>query len=144
MNRILENAPASGFVIACLKDRLVFAPYKICNGVFAAEGWDCPDFTEAEECHFFDDSREYRRIYRSARRDVIETVLTAQEEQAMDPDLVFVEEVLVKPQYAQTGKIPSTLTIVNRYRYSEYDTIVLEDYRISAPGWSVEQNTERS
>ena len=131
MNRILENAPASGFGIACLKDRLVFAPYKICNGVFAAEGWDCPDFTEAEECHFFDDSREYRRIYRSARRDVIETVLTAQEEQAMDPDLIFVEEVLVKPQYAQTGKIPSTLTIVNRYRYSEYDTIVLEDYRIS-------------
>ena len=134
MNRILENAPASGFVIACLKDRLVFAPYKICNGVFAAEGWDCPDFTEAEECHFFDGSREYRRIYRSARRDVIETVLTAQEEQAMDPDLIFVEEVLVKPQYAQTGKIPSTLTIVNRYRYSEYDTIVLEDYRISCSG----------
>ena len=134
MNRILENAPASGFVIACLKDRLVFAPYKICNGVFTAEGWDCPDFAEAEECHFFDDSREYRRIYRSARRDVIETVLTAQEEQAMDPDLIFVEEVLVKPQYAQTGKIPSTLTIVNRYRYSEYDTIVLEDYRISCSG----------
>ena len=131
MNRILENAPASGFVIACLKDRLVFAPYKICNGVFTAEGWDCPDFAEAEECHFFDDSREYRRIYRSARRDVIETVLTVREEKSMDPDLLFVEEVLVKPQYAQTGKIPSTLTIVNRYRYSEYDTIVLEDYRIS-------------
>ena len=131
MNRILENAPASGFVIACLRDQLIFAPYKICNDVFTAEGWDCPDFTEAEECHFFDDSREYRRIYRSARRDVIETVLTAQEEQSMDPDLIFIEEVLVKPQYAETGRLPTTLTIVNRYRYSEHDTIVLEDYRIS-------------
>ena len=133
MNRILEKAPASGFVIASLKNQLIFAPYKICNGVFTAEGWDCPDFTEAEECHFFDDSREYRRIYRSARRDVIETVLTAQEEESMDPDLIFVEEVLVKPQYAETGHLPSTLSIVNRYRYSEHDTIVLEDYRIGCP-----------
>ena len=131
MNRILENAPAVGFVIACLKDQLIFAPYKICNGVFTAEGWENPDFTAAEECHFFDNNREYRRIYRSARRDVIETVLTVQEEQSMDPDLIFIEEVLVKPQYTQNGHIPSTLTIINRYRYSEYDTIVLEDYRIS-------------
>ena len=131
MNRILENAPAVGFVIAYLKDQLIFAPYKICDGVFSVEGWENPDFTAAEECHFFNNSREYRRIYRSARRDVIETVLAAQEEQSMDPDLIFVEEVLVKPKYTQTGHIPSTLTIINRYRYSEYDTIVLEDYRIS-------------
>ena len=131
MNRILENAPAVGFVTAYLKDQLIFAPYKICDGIFIADGWENPDFTMAEECHFFDSSREYRRIYRSARRDLIETVLTAQEEQSMDPDLIFVEEVLVKPKYTQTGRIPSTLTIINRYRYSEYDTIVLEDYRIS-------------
>ena len=65
---------------------------------------------------------------------MIETVLTAQEEQYMDPDLIFVEEVLVKPQYAETGRLPSTLTIVNRYRYSEHDTIVLEDYRIGCSG----------
>ena len=55
------------------------------------------------------------------------------EEQSMDPDLIFVEEVLVKPQYTETGRIPATLTIINRYRYSEYDTIVLEDYRIGCP-----------
>ena len=133
MNRILEKAPAAGFVIACLKDQLIFAPYKIRNGVFTAEGWDCPDFSEAEECHFFDENREYRRIYRSARRDVIETVLTAEEEASMDPDLIFIEDVLVKPEYVETGRLPSSLTVVNRYRYSEYDTIVLEDYRISCP-----------
>ena len=130
MDKILKNAPSTGFVIACLTDRLIFAPYKIRNGVFMAEGWDNPDFTDADECHFFDDSREYRRVRRSARRDVIETILTAEEEQAMDPDLIFMEEVLVKPQYTESGSIPATLTIVNRYRYSEYDTIVLDDYRI--------------
>lgn len=131
MNRILENAPAAGCVIACLRDRLIFAPYEICNGMFTAEGWDNPDFTGAEECHFFDNSREYRRVYRSVRRDMIETVLTAEEEQSMDPDLIFVEEVLVKPKYAEIAGLPSKLTIINRYRYSEHDTIVLEDYRIS-------------
>ena len=132
MNRIIENAPSVGFVIACLKNQLIFAPYKIQDGVLEVEGWNNPDFTEAEECHFFDNIREYRRIYRSARRDVIETVLTAREEQDMDPDLIFVEEVLVKPQYIESGRIPTTLTIINRYRYSEYDTIVLEDYRIGS------------
>ena len=134
MNKILENAPAAGFVIACLKNQRIFAPYEIRNGVLMVEGWDCPDFTEAEECHFFDNNREYRRIYRSARRDVIETILTAQEEEAMDPDLIFTEEVLVKPQYTESGCIPASLTIINRYRYSEYDTIVLENYRIASSG----------
>lgn len=140
MDKILKNAPNTGFVIACLKDRLVFAPYKICNGILLVEGWENPDFTTAEECHFFDDSREYRRICRSARRDVIETVLTIQEEQTMDPDLIFAEEVLVKPQYTETGHLPATLTIVNRYRYSEHDTIVLEDYRIGCPVLAEEMN----
>ena len=134
MNRILENAPAAGFVIASLKNQHIFAPYEIRNGVLMVEGWDRPDFTEAEECHFFDHSREYRRIYRSARQDMIESILTAQEEEAMDPDLIFTEEVLVKPQYTESSCIPAALTIVNRYRYSEYDTIVLEDYRIACSG----------
>lgn len=131
MNKILEKAPRFGFVIACLKDRLIFAPYEIRNGAFWAEGWECPDFTAAEECHFFDDRTEYRRIWRNARRDVIETVLTAQEEQSMDPDLVYSEEVLVKPKYTAITGVPPKLTITSRYRYSEHDTIVLEDYRIS-------------
>lgn len=131
MNRILEKAPRSGFVIACLKDQLVFAPYEIRNGVFLAEGWECPDFTTAEECHFFDSSREYRQIFRSSRRDMIEMVLTAQEEQYMDPDLIYKEEVLVKPNYAEKPGLPSKLVITNRYRYSENDTIVLDHYRIS-------------
>lgn len=131
MNKILENAPKSGFVLAYLKEQLVFAPYEIRNGTFLIEGFDCPDFTASEECHFFDCDREYRRIFRSARGDMIETVLTAEEEQSMDPDLIYTEEVLVKPGYAEKAGMPSRLTIVNRYRYSEHDTLVLDDYRIS-------------
>lgn len=72
-------------------------------------------------------------IFRSARKDIIETVLTAKEEESMEPDLIYTEEVLVKPTYAEIEGLPSKLKIINRYRYSEQDTIVLEDYRISYP-----------
>ena len=43
----------------------------------------------------------------------------------------FPEEVLVRPQYAERGDLPEKLTIINRYRYSENDTLTLENYRIS-------------
>ena len=48
----------------------------------------------------------------------------------MDPDLVFVEEVLIKPEYTDTGKLSQKLVITNRYRYSECDTLMLDNYRI--------------
>ena len=41
---------------------------------------------------------------------MIEMILTAEEEQSMDPDLIFEEEVLVKPQYTESGSIPEKLT----------------------------------
>ena len=44
--------------------------------------------------------------------------------------LVYEEEVLVKPRYADTGRLPRLLTVTNRYRYSEYDTLTLDNYRI--------------
>ncbi len=45
--------------------------------------------------------------------------------------LLFAEEVLVKPRFAASGRLPKKLKIINRYRYSEYDTLVLDNYRIS-------------
>ena len=53
---------------------------------------------------------EYRLIRRESRNDVIERILTKNEEEKMESDLLFPEEVLVKN-----------------------DTLVLKDYRIAAP-----------
>ena len=50
-----------------------------------------------------------------------------------DPDLLFEEEMLVKPEYASDGRLPGKLKIVNRYRYSESDTLTVEDYRLAVP-----------
>ena len=50
----------------------------------------------------------------------------------MEPDLLFTEEVLVKKEYTDIPGIPEKLRVINRYRYSENDTLVLKDYRIAA------------
>lgn len=82
------------------------------------------------ECHLFDDERECRRVYRESAGDWIEGLFTRAEEREMESDLLFEEEVLVKPQYADTGRLPRKLTIMNRFRYSECDTLTLDNYRI--------------
>ncbi len=49
----------------------------------------------------------------------------------MPKDLVFTEDVLVKKEYASIAGIPKKLRIVNRYEYSENDTLVLRNYRLA-------------
>lgn len=70
------------------------------------------------------------RICWSSQSEPSPPTCTRDEEREMDPDLLFEEEVLVKPQYADTGRLPRKLTVINRYRYSEYDTLTLDNYRI--------------
>ena len=49
----------------------------------------------------------------------------------MDPDLIFVEEPLVREELAQKPGIPKRVKVVNRYAYTPNDTLVLSNYRIS-------------
>lgn len=63
----------------------------------------------------------------------IERILTKDEEEKLEPDLLFPEDVLVKKEYTDIPGIPEKLRVINRYRYSENDTLVLEDYRIAVP-----------
>ena len=131
MGSFLEsNAPAKGYILACYSDALVFEAYTLKDGAPIFEG--CEAFRDEipRECHLFDDEREYRRVYRESAGDWIEGLFTRAEERGMDPDLLFEEEVLVKPQYANTGRLPRKLTIMNRFRYSECDTLTLDNYRI--------------
>ncbi len=126
-----DRIPEEGLLLAEGQDVLVFAPYRCEGGKILVDGEDRTGLLDAETCYLFDRDTEYRRVHRRARNDVIETVMTAREEEDMDPELLYREEVLVKPEYTVCPGIPETLIIVNRYRYSENDTLVLEDYRIS-------------
>lgn len=53
------------------------------------------------------------------------------EEELWDPDLLFVQDVLVKKEYTDIPGIPEKIRVINRYSYSENDTLVLQDYRLA-------------
>ena len=127
----LESAPREGFLLAYFRDALVFEPYRIEDGVLVFDG--CEAFREEtpRECHLFDENTEYRMVLREARNDRIESVLTKEEEEGMDPDLLFAEEALVKKEHIREGIHPKRLMIINRYRYTENDSLALKNYRIS-------------
>ena len=102
------------------------------NGKPCFAGMDSFREEEPRECHLFDDRTECRIILRESVGDRIRIILTREEELAMDPDLLFEEQVLVKPEYSDRTDLPKKLTVINRYRYSESDTLTLENYRISS------------
>ena len=129
----IEKIPKSGLVMAYFRDALAFSPYEVTEDGLKVQGKAFFDEEMPYECHFFDRDREYRVVKRQARNDVIERILTKEEEEKMESDLLFTEEVLVKKEYADIPGVPERLRIINRYRYSENDTLVLLDYRIATP-----------
>ena len=134
MNRIrIEQLPKAGYVILQLKSSFLFEPYTVKDGKLLFRGSEYLEKEPMTECHFFSRDREYRLIARKSRGDVIERVLTAEEEQAMDPDLTYEQEMLVKKEFISRDDLPEKLLVINRYVFTENDTLALQDYRISCP-----------
>ena len=127
----IDKIPPKGIVLACFSYKLIFCPYEVREDSILLRDHEDVELSKAYESHFFDRDSEYRRIVRSSRGDIREVVLTRSEEDQMDEDLVFEEEVLVKPEYRKCEGIPGKLLIINRYKYSDNDLTVLEDYRVS-------------
>ena len=127
----VEMVPQEGCLLAYFDNSLVFVPYTVKNGraVFAGDA-EYQDM-EPRECHLFDGEREYRMIRREARNDKVEIVLSRHEEDLMDPDLIYEERVMVKEEYFLKGNLPEYLKIINRYMFTDNDTLVLKNYRIS-------------
>lgn len=132
MNRIpLEKIPKKGLVMAYFHETLLFSPYEIDGEQLRMTAENAFEKEEPYECHFFDGTKEYRRIKRAARGDVIERILTEEEEKDLPGELLFTEDMLVKREYVQIPGIPEKLRVINRYQYSENDTLILKDYRIA-------------
>ena len=128
---LYDGAPQKGYILAYYPHALVFEPYEMKDGNPCFAGMEAFAGEEPRECHLFDDRTECRIIKRESAGDTIRLLLTREEERAMDSDLLFEEEVFVKPQYANRPELPGTLRIINRYRYAERDVLTLENYRIS-------------
>ena len=128
-----EKLPPKGIMLLYFKKQLVFEPYEVKNGKLIYDGAEHLSEKIPIECHFFDKNTEYRLIRRESRGDVIEIVLTAEEEAHIDSDLLYVEETLIKDEYKKNDDLPEKLTIISRYRYSDNDTLELKNYRIAIP-----------
>ena len=122
--------PKKGYVFAQIGPAVIFEPYEVKDGIPDFPGLDLLKDGVPFECHFFDREREYRVMFREGRGDIVEIVLSKDEEKDMDPDLIYVSKEMVKEEYLKRGNVPETLTIINRYGYSENDTLVLKNYRI--------------
>ena len=127
-----SGAPEKGYILAYYADALVFEPYVLKGEYPVFAGCDALKGEMPLECHLFDEHQEWRMVYKESTGERLVLSFTEEEEHNMDSDLLFAERVLVKPQYAASDRLPEALTIINRYRYSEYDTLVLDNYRISA------------
>ena len=127
----VEKLPEKGLFMAYFKNRLVFEPYEVKDGRIVCESSALLENELPEEGHFFNEIMEYRFVVRKSRKDVIELLLTEDEEIKMDPDLLFYDEGLVREEFSAKEGIPGRLRVINRYRYSENDTLVLKNYRIS-------------
>ena len=72
----LDKAPAKGYLLAYFRNALVFEPYTVENSRLVFPGCESWQKTAPKECHLFDQNKEYRMIFREARQDRVETVLT--------------------------------------------------------------------
>ena len=127
----LEKAPGKGYVMAYFPGELVVEAYTLRDGECIYDGWEKYKDRIPGECHLFDENFEYRMIRRESAGDSIELILTREQEDQMDPDLLYIQRILVKEQFRKDETIPKQIVIVNRYEFTENDTLVLKNYRIS-------------
>ena len=123
--------PEDGFVIAVFNDHILVERYRK-----EAEGLSFPGAEQAcgrelLRLHCFDRDTEYRMIVTDDGERLIEVILSAEEEKGMEPDLLFEDEMLLREEYCTERVGIRKLKVINRYRYTEYDTMTLDNYRIS-------------
>lgn len=128
----LEKAPPKGYLLAYFPGSLIFESYEIRDGECVFCGWEKFKDRTPGECHLFDADTEYRMIWRESVGESIELVLSRDQEEQMDPDLLYTQKVLVQERFSKEKGLPDRLVIVNRYEFSENDTLVLKNYRISS------------
>ena len=125
------KAPRRGWLFAETERGPVLERYVIVDGE--------PDFPGSERLkgvpvlrlHCFDGQTEYRFLRVDEDGDAVEGLFTAGQEAAMDPDLVYADKMVLKEAYAPKDGGVWTLDVVNRYRWTENDSLELENYRMA-------------
>ena len=124
-------APERGYILAVFGDSVIFERYHKTDGGITFRGCEEKATSALTRLHLFDETTEYRLMTTSGR-GVIEHVVNESEERDIEPDLIYEDKMLLASRFAEGHDIDS-LRIINRYRYTWFNTLTLDDYRI-APG----------
>ena len=123
--------PAEGYLIAVFKNRILFERCRKETDGLCFPGEEEIRTEELLRLHCFDRDTEYRLLVTDDGDRLVELVLNAEQEKAMEPDLLFEDEMLVRPEYRPEQIGIQKLKVVNRYRYTDFDTMTPDNYRIS-------------
>ena len=128
---LFQRIPDEGMMIAVLEGRILVERYRK-----EVDGLSFPDAERLQKAalvrlHCFDRNTEYRLLVTDDGDRLVEVVLDAEEEKTMEPDLLFVDEMLLRPEYRSDHVGIQKLKVMNRYRYTDFDTMTLDNYRIS-------------
>lgn len=121
----LEKVPNQGYILAYFRECVVFEKYEIKNGQINEDIFSSVDMNNLLECHFFNETIEYRLIM-SRKRQVIESVIRKEDEK--ESEMFKEEQVLLENSFNQFGKI---LKIVNYLKFDENDMIQVINYRLA-------------
>ncbi len=124
-------APKRGYILAVFEDSVIFERYQKTDDGISFRGCEEKTASPLTRMHLFDETTEYRLMTASGNR-IIEHIVNESEEQNLEPDLVYEDKMLIAERFTEGHDIDS-LRIINRYRYTWFDTLTLDDYRI-APG----------
>ncbi len=124
--------PDEGIMIAVFEDSVRLERYRK-----EKDGLRFPDMESGWQksllrLHCFDRNTEYRLLVTDDGERKIEVVLNAEEEKEIEPDLLFEDEMLLRPEYRTDRVGIQKLKVINRYCWTPFDTMTLDNYRISA------------
>lgn len=120
----VEQAPASGWILAYFKGGVVFGTYVRREQEIDCEGLDRYAIEDLLELHLFDEKSEYRMI-RSDLSGVIEAVLSDSEILGNDS---YEEKMLI---YGDEIHRESRLIVKNYISYDENDMIRISNFRFA-------------
>ena len=125
------RAPQSGWVLAVLENEVLLEAYIRDGNQIRFPGYEKMTESALRRCHCFDKNTEYRWMRIGNRGRVVEKVFTAEEEEGMDPDLLFEDKMIISEAYLPSEQGICAIRVMNRYRYTPSDTLTLDNYRLA-------------
>lgn len=125
------SIPQEGYMMAVFDDLILFQPYQKTDDGLTFSNMENVSDRNLLRIHCFDRDTEYRRMELDDGDRIIEAVLSAEEETAMDPDLIYEDEMLLREEFIEGAGGLRALKVINRFRYTYFDTMTLDNYRLS-------------